>query len=389
MEEHIEKFLTSQKLQPLISSEVNEAGEPDVHYGNAENEYRSLPNTTYNARLALVPEEVAAFARKTQPKQWDLLVKRCGTEETAMMALAERVSKEIDQHGIIKVLREVVVSTNEGAKFTMMYPRPVNDKNPEHLALYAFNRLGVMRQLHYSLKETSLSIDMGIFLNGLPIITLELKNELTGQHHHNAVKQYMMNRDVKGEKLLEFKRCLVHFAVSTEQVFMTTKLDGKKTYFMPYNKTFANIGVESEGYRTDYLWKDVLRRDSVIDLISHYVNLHTEKKKVYDKKTGQLKEESSTSLIFPRWHQRRAVKKLLKDIKERGAGHNYLIQHSAGSGKSHTITWLAFRLSSLYQHYTDENALFDSVIVVNDRVALDTQMQRNFKQFEQTAGEVC
>lgn len=389
MEEHIEKFLTSQEVKPLTGSEGNVAAEPPAHYGSPQTEYRSLPNTMYNAKLALVPEELAAFVSTTQPKQWNLLVKRCGTEEKAMMTLAERVSKEIDQHGIIKVLREIEVSTMEGPKFTMMYPRPVNDKTPEHLILYSLNRLGVMRQLHYSLKDPSLSIDMGIFLNGLPIMTLELKNELTGQCHHNAVKQYMMDRDVKGEKLLEFKRCLVHFAVGTEQVFMTTKLDGDKTYFMPYNKTFANIGVESDGYRTDYLWKDVLRRDSVIDLVSHYVNLHTEKKKVYDKKTGQLKEEESTALIFPRWHQRRAVKKLLKDITERGAGHNYLIQHSAGSGKSHTITWLAYRLSSLHQHYTDEKALFDSVIVVNDRVALDSQMQRNFKQFEQTAGEVC
>lgn len=389
MEEHIEKFLTSQEVKPLTGSEGSVAAEPPVHYGSPQTEYHSLPNTMYNAKLALVPEEIAAFVSTTQPKQWNLLVKRCGTEEKAMMTLAERVSKEIDQHGIIKVLREIEVSTMEGPKFTMMYPRPVNDKTPEHLILYSLNRLGVMRQVHYSLKDPSLSIDMGIFLNGLPIMTLELKNELTGQCHHNAVKQYMMDRDMKGEKLLEFKRCLVHFAVGTEQVFMTTKLDGDKTYFMPYNKTFANIGVESDGYRTDYLWKDVLRRDSVIDLVSHYVNLHTEKKKVYDKKTGQLKEEESTALIFPRWHQRRAVKKLLKDITERGAGHNYLIQHSAGSGKSHTITWLAYRLSSLHQHYTDEKALFDSVIVVNDRVALDSQMQRNFKQFEQTAGEVC
>ena len=389
MEERIEQFLTSQEQKPLVAVSGNMAAEPEAHYGTPQYEYRSLPNTMYNAKLAIVPEEIAAFVSSTQSKQWNLLVKRCGTEEKAMMTLAERVSKEIDQHGIIKVLRDVEVSTMEGSKFSMMYPRTVNDKTPEHLTLYSLNRLGVMRQVHYSTKDPDLSIDMGIFLNGLPIMTLELKNELTGQTHHNAVMQYMKDREVAGEKLLAFKRCLVHFAVGTEQVFMTTKLDGEDTYFLPYNKTYGNIGVESEDYRTNYLWKDVLRRDSVIDLVSHYVNLHTEKKKVYDKETGQLKEKESTSLIFPRWHQRRTVKKLLADITERGAGHNYLIQHSAGSGKSHTITWLAYRLSSLHQHYTDENALFDSVIVVNDRVALDTQMQRNFKQFEHTAGEVC
>lgn len=389
MEEQIERFLTSQVTKPLTGSDGRMAAEPEVHYGRQETEYRSLPHTMYDARLALVPEELGAFVRTTQPKPWEQLVKRCGTEEKAMMRLAKRVSTEIDHHGIIKVLREIDVVTQEGPKFSMMYPRPANNKTPEHLTLYALNRLGVMRQLHYSLKNPQLSIDMGIFLNGLPIMTLELKNEETGQCHIDAIKQYMTERDVKGEKLLAFKRCLVHFAVSTEQVFMTTKLDGPNTVFLPYNMAYANIGVKSEGYRTDYLWKDVLRRDSVIDLVSHYVNLHTEKKKTYDKQTGQLKEEESTILIFPRWHQRRAVKKLLADVTERGAGHNYLIQHSAGSGKSHTITWLAFRLSNLYQHYTDEKALFDSVIVVNDRVALDRQMQRNIRQFERTEGEVC
>lgn len=389
MEEQIERFLTSQVTEPLTGSDGRMAAEPEVHYGRQETEYRSLPHTMYDARLALVPEELAAFVRTTQPKPWEQLVKRCGTEEKAMMRLAKRVSTEIDHHGIIKVLREIDVVTQEGPKFSMMYPRPANNKTPEHLTLYALNRLGVMRQLHYSLKNPQLSIDMGIFLNGLPIMTLELKNEETGQCHIDAIKQYMTERDVKGEKLLAFKRCLVHFAVSTEQVFMTTKLDGPNTVFLPYNMAYANIGVKSEDYRTDYLWKDVLRRDSVIDLVSHYVNLHTEKKKTYDKQTGQLKEEESTILIFPRWHQRRAVKKLLADVTERGAGHNYLIQHSAGSGKSHTITWLAFRLSNLYQHYTDEKALFDSVIVVNDRVALDRQMQRNIRQFERTEGEVC
>lgn len=389
LEKQIENFLTSQVIKPLTGSDGSMAAEPEAHYGRPETEYRSLPHSMYNAELAVVPEEIAAFVSTTQPKPWNLLVKRCGTEEKAMLTLAKRVSTEIGNHGIIKVLREIEVSTLEGPKFSMMYPRPVNNKTPEHLTLYALNRLGVMRQLHYSLKNPQLSIDMGIFMNGLPIMTLELKNEETGQNHIDAIKQYMMNRDVKGEKLLEFKRSLVHFAVGTEQVFMTTKLDGLNTVFLPYNKTYANIGVESEGYRTDYLWKDVLRRDSVIDLVSHYVNLHKETKKQYDKKTGQLKEKKSTALIFPRWHQRRAVKKLLDDVTKRGAGHNYLIQHSAGSGKSHTITWLAFRLSNLYQHYTDEHPLFDSVIVVNDRVALDTQMQHNFKQFEQNVGEVC
>ncbi len=393
MEETIEKNLISTPKRSLISEEFDFTGEPQTCYSNIEGEYISLDKKEYDERLALVPDELAAFVRTTQPKEWKKLVERTGGEDQAKHRLAERVSKEIDQHGTIGVFRMKDVDVSEGAHISLIYPRPASDKTPEHLEKYNQNRLGVKRQVKYSEKDKGksnrLSIDMVIFLNGLPIITMELKNELTGQCHHNAIKQYMCDRKVAGEKLLEFKRCLVHFAVGTEQVFMTTKLNGEETYFLPYNKAFANIGVGSEEYRTEYLWKDVLRRDSIIDLVCNYVNLHTETKKVYDPSTGQLKEKKSTSLIFPRWHQRRAVKRLIEDITKRGAGHNYLIQHSAGSGKSHTITWLAFRLSSLHQHFTDEKTLFDSVIVVNDRVALDSQMQRNFKQFEQTDGEVC
>lgn len=394
MEESIERYLTSTEVVPLESVNSVTFDEPITDYDSKlPKEYRSISNNLYRPKLALVPEELAEFVKSTQPNEWSKLVERTGGEENAKICLATRVSKEIDQHGTIKALRMLSVDAGEGAHVKLMYNRPTNDKTPELIELYGMNRLGVMRQVHYSEKDKGaknrLAIDMVIFLNGLPIITIELKNELTGQCHHNAIKQYMRDRKVVGEKLLEFKRCLVHFAVGAEQVFMTTKLAGEDTYFLPYNKTFANIGVESDGYRTDYLWKDVLRRDSILDLVSHYINIHTEIKKEYDPATCKLKEEKSTSLIFPRWHQRRVVKKLLYDIQKRGSGHNYLIQHSAGSGKSHTITWLAFRLSNLYQHFKDEHVLFDSVIVVNDRVALDTQMQRNFKQFEQTEGEVC
>lgn len=287
MEETIERVLTSQPKPKLAVVSRNQATEPEAVYGNPEMEYASIPNTLYNAKLALVPEELAAFVRTSQPQKWELLVKRCDGEAQATKRLAERVSREIDMHGTIKVLRMDEVDAGEGVYVKLMYNRPASDKTPEHIALYNLNRLGVMRQVHYSEKATAeevkknplLSIDMAIFLNGLPIITLELKNELTGQTHHNAVKQFIKDRNPQGEKLLEFKRCLVHFAVGTEQVFMTTKLEGADTYFLPYNQSFANIGVESEDYRTNYLWKDVLRRDSIIDLVSHYINVHKDTKK--------------------------------------------------------------------------------------------------------------
>jgi type I restriction enzyme R subunit len=392
LEDTIEQFLTECPIEE-IPTEVS-AGNADVHEPLAQfipkrKEYRKLTNAGYDRRLALVPDELAEFVRNTQFRQWEKLVKGCdGNEDAARKRLAERISSEIDMHGTIAVLRMKQIDVSQGAYIQLMYTPPTCLKTQEHAKLYSLNRLGIMRQVHYSEKDRDKSIDIVLFLNGLPIITLELKNELTGQSHLDAIKQYMCTRQVKGEKLLEFKRCLVHFAVGTEQVFMTTKLDGPNTYFMPYNKTYANIGLQSKGYRTDYLWRDVLRRDSVMNLLTYYINVHTEVHRVYNPQTHQLEETTSTKLIFPRWHQRRVVKRLVEDAKNRGAGHRYLIQHSAGSGKSHTITWLAFRLSSLYQHSTDEKKLFDSVIVVNDRVALDLQMQRNFKQFEQTEGEV-
>jgi len=243
-----------------------------------------------------------------------------------------------------------------------MYNRPVCNKTRGHARLYRLNRLGIMRQVHYSEKDKGrpnrLAIDMVIFLNGLPIITIELKNELTGQHHHNAIKQYMMDRQVKGEKLLEFKRCLVHFAVGTEQVFMTTKLDGTNTYFMPYNKTYANIGVESDGYRTDYLWKDVLRRDSIIDLVSYYVNVHKDVKKVYNSKTGQAGEQGEHKTDIPTLAPAQSSQETRGRREEERC--RTLLPHSAlGRFRARAIPSHGWRSawSSLYRRFNDEKKL--------------------------------
>ena len=189
MEATIERYLTSQPKTVLTAIDGSVAAEPEVPYGNPEMEYNSIPNTAYDARLALGPSELAAFVRSSQPKQWELLVKRCGGKEQAEKRLAERVCQEINQHGTIDVLRFDDVDAGEGAHIRLMYNRPVCNKTPQHIRLYGLNRLAVMRQVHYSVKDPALSIDMVIFLNGLPIITIELKNELTGQTHHNAIKQ--------------------------------------------------------------------------------------------------------------------------------------------------------------------------------------------------------
>jgi len=240
--------------------------------------------------------------------------------------------------------------------------------------------------LFYS-KRNRNSLDMVLFINGIPVVTLELKNALTGQNHHNAIKQYMQDRDPKGEPLFEFKRCLVHFAVGTEKVFMTTQLKGKSTYFLPFNTGLKNSN--PDGFAVSYLWEDVLSKDSLLDLVQNYISVQKNTKLEFDKKAKKLVEKKSSVLLFPRYHQRRAVKRIIEKLHTEGTGKNYLIQHSAGSGKSNTITWLAYRLANFYQNYDDKKALYDSIIVVTDRRVLNKQIQENIRQFDATPGVVA
>ena len=229
-------------------------------------------------------------------------------------------------------------------------------------------------------------MDIGIFINGIPVITMELKNALTGQYLSQAIDQYKNDRDSR-EKLFEFQRCLVHFAVSTESVAMTTQLKDKQTYFLPFNEHLVNHN--PNGFATAFLWEEVLTKDSLLDLVQNFVNIQENEEKFYNEKTGKLDSKKSKVLIFPRYHQRRAVNKMLSDVKEKGVGQKYLIQHSAGSGKSNTISWLAHRLSDLYQNPDDPKSLFDTTIVVTDRRVLDKQIQNNIRQFEQVPGAVA
>lgn len=398
LEEYIVKYLTS---QPLLDVNGQPTGDMEYHEIKAD-----VYNQEVNKEHCIILEELIAFLKDTQPEEYQkLLDAKSGDESAAQRSIIDRIESEMRTklgkvthtgvrnntmlpQGTLSLLRGGEFNAGYGAKFTLLYNRPANNKTPEHDECYRRNRLAIVRQLRYS-KVNDNEIDLVIFVNGFPIITIELKNALTGQTHHEAIKQYMYNRPVKGEKFLEFKRCLVHFAVGTEQVFMTTRLAGENTRFFPFNKQYANIGVKSpSGYKTSYLWEDVLRRDNLLDLLQNFITLQVDKEKVYNPKKNEFDENVSEALIFPRYHQRRAVHRLLGDIIAKGAGHNYLIQHSAGSGKSNTITWLAYRLSNLYQFASDDRALFDSVIVVTDRRVLNDQLQANIKQFATTEGEV-
>lgn len=347
--------------------------------------FHEVSPTAYDKELCLIPSEVIAFIQETQADKYNLLkLDQYGdkVEEKIVANVAKTYKDHKDK--TLDLLRNKV--KDRGVQLDMVYWQPANDKTPDHQLWYEQNRLAVVRQLKYS-KRNENSIDIVLFVNGIPVVTLELKNELTGQNHHNAIKQYIQDRDPKGEPFLEFKRCLVHFAVGTEKVFMTTELKGKGTFFLPFNRGLDNFN--PNGFATSYLWEDVLTKDSLLDLLQNYINVQIDKETEYDNVTKSLKEKKSTKLLFPRFHQRRAVQRLLNVIKEEGVGKNYLIQHSAGSGKSNTITWLAYRLSGFYQNDIDAKALYDSVIIVNDRRVLDKQIQDNIRQLDKTPGLVA
>jgi len=345
-------------------------------------EYIEKDNSVYNKDWCVIPEDIVGFIKDTQKEKYDKLVLQYGVNTDAK--IVERVVDSIKktQNKTIQVLREKI--KDRGQNIDLVYFKPTHNKTPEHQEWYKKNRLTVIRQLKYS-KQNENSIDIVLFLNGLPVISIELKNALTGQYLHDAIKQYISFRDPR-ETFFEFKRLLVHFAVSTEKVSMCTELKGKQTRFLPFNK--ALINEDHNGYATSYLWEDVLKKDSLMDLIQNYINVQIDKETYWDTKSKSLKEKESVKLIFPRYHQRRAMQKIVKAIKVGGVGKKYLIQHSAGSGKSNTISWLAHRLSDFYQDLDDERASFNGVIVVTDRRVLNRQIQDNIRQFEHTPGVV-
>ncbi len=331
----------------------------------------------YDKTLCLDAGMLFNFIYATQPKIWEKLKQQHG-EAFVKERFLKRLVKEIENRGTLDVLRKGV--TDLGCKFDLAYFKPETKLNEEHKRLYNANILSVARQLKYSLKNEN-SIDLTIFLNGLPIITAELKNPLKGQDVQNAIKQYKYDRDPK-EPLFAFGRCLAHFAVDTDLVFMTTHLNGGKTNFLPFNKgnnKGAGNPENPSGFKTAYLWEDVWQRDNLLEIINHFLQI-VEEEDDKGKKTGKRK------LIFPRYHQWEAVRKLVAHAKANETGQHYLIQHSAGSGKSNTIAWLSHQLAGL--HNVEDKRVFDSVIVITDRRVLDRQLQQTVRSFEQVRGVV-
>ncbi len=315
----------------------------------------------------------------TQPKEWEKLKQHHGTE--VKERFLARLSREIGRRGALDVLRKDF--KDSGCKFRLAYFRPASGLNEETQRLHAANLFSVVRQLHYSEKGEQ-SIDLALFLNGLPIFTAELKNPLSGQNIEDAIRQYKTDRDPR-EPLFGYGRCLAHFAVDPELVFVTTHLAGAKTRFLPFNQgRFGGAGnppvpPTRQGYATAYLWDRIWARDSVLDLVRQFIH-EVEDEDEKGRKTGRRYH------IFPRYQQLDCVRQLVGHARNHGAGRRYLIQHSAGSGKSFTIAWLAHQLSVL--HDADDRRVFDSIVVVTDRRILDRQLQSAVRQFEQTLGVV-
>ena len=346
-----------------------------------QNGYTRIPRESFDRERAIFSETVLDFIRETQPQEWAKLEALHG-ERTGEQVLAD-LCKWMDVNGSLATLRHGFKCY--GRTLRVAFFKAAHELNPELEARYAANRAGLTRQLHYSPRSEK-SLDVALSLNGIPVITLELKNPLTGQTVEDALQQYKQDRDPR-EPIFEFRRrTLVHFAVDTESVMMSTRLAGRATHFLPFNRGCdggAGNPPDPGGrtYRTGYLWEDVLQRDGLLDLLARFIHLQVE-----EKRDDQGRKVKAESMIFPRYHQLQAVRMLVEAARGEGVGHNYLVEHSAGSGKSNTIGWLTHRLASL--HDAANQRVFDSVVVVTDRVVLDMQLQDTIYQFEHKRGVV-
>lgn len=325
----------------------------------------------YDRKLAIKTDSLISFIKETQPKEWAKVEGLYG--DKAESKLLERVESVLEPHqdndGLVEILRKGF-DMAPGAHFRLVYFKPANDKNPDLIAKYKANRFEVVRQLAYGNLKTNEfdTVDVVLFLNGIPIVTMELKNNLTGQRTAHAVKQYKNDRDPKEVLFNPNQRAIVHFALDSETVEMCTWLKGKSSFFLPFNKGNGMSGggnpANENGYRTEYLYTEVLAPDSLLDIIQRFVRVEYKEDSKRRKVMGKV--------IFPRYHQLDAVRKLTEHARKHGSGQNYLIQHSAGSGKSNSIAWLAHHLQSL--HDENDKPIFDTVIVLTDRRNLDSQL---------------
>ncbi len=346
-----------------------------IQYLVSEAGYQQGHSNDYDPEHALDLVKLGEFIKATQPDVYEAV--SLGTDSPKRTQFLHRLQGEIAKRGVIDVLRTGI--KHGPLSVIMLFYGTPSAGNPKAQEQYKANIFSITRQLHFSKDETMLSLDMALFINGLPVATFELKNNLTKQNYWDAIEQYQNDRNPQ-ELLFQKFRCAVHFALDDQQVWMCTELKGKASWFLPLNKGFndaAGNPPNPNGLKTDYLWKEILTKDSLTNILENYAQ-------VVEKEDPKTKKKKKTQ-IFPRYHQLDVVRQLLTKVQEEGAGHRYLIQHSAGSGKSNSITWLAHQLIEVEQN---GQKAFDSVIVVTDRRILDKQIKDNIKQFAQVASTV-
>jgi type I restriction enzyme R subunit len=330
--------------------------------------YRDGDPRAFDRKVGLDPGDVLAFVQETQAPEWHELANRHGGEEAARANFLKRLAQELDARGTVDVLRHGVKDL--GIELRLAYFKPAHGLTPELVARYEANRLVLVRQFLY--EDSGNEIDLALLVNGIPVATAELKNPLTGQDVEHAIAQYRRDRDPRNVTLA--RRCVVHFAVDPDSVAMTTRLAGPETVFLPFNRGDEEGGagnpLNPNGQRTAYLWEQVWEREAWLDLLARFVQVVPPENRV----------------VFPRFHQWDAVRRLEADAREHGAGRSYLVEHSAGSGKSNSIAWLAHRLSSL--HDAADRKVFDKVVIITDRVVLDRQLQETVFQLEHVHGVV-
>lgn len=344
-----------------------------------QNKFRESVSNDFDKEFCINPKQLWEFIKETQPETYEMIQRK--GERSFLVRLDEKIQKL----GIIEVLRKGVKHFDKTVE--LFYRQPSSNYNTKALTKYQANIFSVTQELVYS-SDNANRLDLTVFLNGLPIITCELKNPLSGQTVHNGIRQYQNDREPK-EKIFSFARCMVHFAADTELVFMATQLNGKKTFFLPFNKGLndgkpvapfgAGNPINPNGLKTHYFWEEILTKHTLANIIDKFAQVTEET----DEETKKVKR----FMIFPRYHQLTAVRQILAHAKTNGVGNKYLIQHSAGSGKSKSIAWLAHQLHGLFDT-TGENHLFDSVIVITDRIVLDKQLSEDIKQFSPQRGIV-
>lgn len=378
---------TSEKRfeQDIETSLITKGGYKQFSKQDENGHWKYLYN--YDTERAIYLDALVEFVSKTQPKEWARYTKYYG--DNAPEKLYRRLQDSITNQGLIYVLKHGIQDL--GIKIKVCFFKPESELNTKDNELYAKNIIGVTRQFAYSSQNHN-TIDMVLSVNGIPVVALELKNQLKNQDYQCAIAQFKQDRDPKELCFRLNTRFLVYFAVDLYETWMTTELKGDKTFFLPFNQGSNAAGktggkgnpANPNGYATSYLWENVLTADSLMDLIHRFISYVEEKEEVVV--NGQTKQRINKKLIFPRFHQFDVVHKVLDDVREQGAGHNYLIEHSAGSGKSNSIAWIAYRLASLHD---DENKpVFNSIIVVTNRVVLDSQLQDTINSFDHTPGLV-